>query len=283
MQEQCKSNASTRGTWRQTYAGSDLDLLLLAAGHGELVHGAVELDVDVGHALYLGLQGLGEGLQAILEGEDAGVLERLEELRAEVELAVQGAGGVDVVRVGENALGRAVALRLHAEVAAQDGAVAALELPGLGEQRLGAQLPDVAGVDAVVDGRDDVVGNALVDAAGEEGADGLVGERHGALGLPRLLGEAQDAGEDAAAPKGEEVARARQLRGQAVEAVGVVDEAVLRAGFGALGDDQVVDKVQLFNLRPSAGGPVCCAWLCGALHRPASPFALPSAHSPDAP
>lgn len=251
--------AALWGLW--TYTCDDLDLLPRALCHLERGHGAVEPDVNVAGLLHGVLQPVGKGLQAVLEGEHAGLGERLGQGVADVDFAVQGLGGVDVVRVRQDLLPRAGALGLHAEEAAEGSAIAALELPGHGEQGLGAELPDVAGVDAMEDGGDDVVGQPLVDAAFEEGANGLVAERGGARGLQGLFDHAQDAVEDARAPQRDEVANAGRLGGQAVEAVGVVDEAVLRAGLGALGGDDVVDEAQLFNLRPSArvrSGAVPC-------------------------
>jgi hypothetical protein len=184
----------------RTYAGDDFDFLLPAFCHLERGDRAVELDLDVARFLHGVLQPLDERRQAVLPGEHAGCLHVLRQLEADVDFFVHGPRSFNVVGMRKSLWLPVRAFVLQLEVSPKRGAVPAFELPAQTQQCLRTQLPDVAGVDTVEDGRDDVVGNALVNTACKERADCLVGQRRRPLGLHGLLDHAHEAVEDARPP-----------------------------------------------------------------------------------
>lgn len=183
-----------------TYARDDFDFLLPAFCHLERGYGAIELDIDVARFLHRVLEPLDERLQAVLPGEHASFLHILRQLKSNIDFIVHSPCSLHIVRMRKSLRLPIRAFVLQLEVPSQRSAVSALELPAQTQQCLGAQLPDVAGIDAVEDSRDDVVGNALVNTASKERADCLVGQSGRPLGLHGLLDHADEAVEDARPP-----------------------------------------------------------------------------------
>jgi hypothetical protein len=128
-------------------------------------------------------------------------------------------------------------LGLHAEEAAEGAPVSFLKVPGLGEKSLAAQLPYISGIDAVNASRYKIIRQSLVEASLYEVSNGFVCQRRRSCWLCGFSDQAEQACGEACTPKFEHLEERWDFRRQTVETVGIVYEAVLRAGIGLGGED----------------------------------------------
>jgi hypothetical protein len=210
-----------------TYTENDIDT---GFGGCETLDGGFGADLDVALVLDRLLQAAIERLYPVFEREMTAPLEVVHKLCIQVHLLVHSLALFQIKWMRQGELFRPLILTLHAEETTQRTAISTFKLPCKLQERLRGELVDIAGPYAVENGADDVVRDPPVHSSRQKRANRLVGHAVWPLGTQGLGEHTKEATEYASPPQGKHVCERGQGGGQAVEAVRVVDEAVLCAG-----------------------------------------------------